>query len=427
MKLKNIIKNWILVNAVFLTGNLWAQDTIRINIREAENLFLQKNLSLIAEKMNISIADAEITQAKMWENPTLSISDVNLWATEYQRNALQDAVPNAPNYTQFSVELSQLITTAGKRRKNVAVQKVSKEIATQQFSETLRGLKTELRKSINEIIYFQKYETVLAEQVEVLAKLINAYEKQVRDGNLSKAELLRLQLSSLEIENELQQLRIELNSQLKTLKSLLYLPPTANVIIVSDADYKNTILPALHDMYLLATDNRPDIQLQKLQTDFFAKTLQLEKAQRIPDITVSANYDRYAGLWKNYIGFGVSFSLPFFNRNQGNIKMARLGMEQSKYLEQQVQNDVFNEISEAYSNYEQSLKFYRKMLNNALLAELDKMLDVYAKNLLNRNISMLEFIDFMESYQKSKQIFLETQKSVNNNFEELQYVIGMDI
>jgi len=147
----------------------------------------------------------------------------------------------------------------------------------------------------------------------------------------------------------------------------------------------------------------------------------------VPDITLSANYDRYAALWKDYIGFGLSFDLPVFNRNQGNIKAATLGMEQSKYLEQQVQNEVFNEIHEAYNNYEQSLNFYRKISSNELFSELDSMLDVYTKNLLNRNISMLEFIDFMESYQKSKQIFLETQKLVKNNFEELQYCIGIDI
>jgi cobalt-zinc-cadmium efflux system outer membrane protein len=153
----------------------------------------------------------------------------------------------------------------------------------------------------------------------------------------------------------------------------------------------------------------------------------LEIAQRVPDITLNASYDRYAGIWKNYVSFGLSFDLPVFNRNQGNIKVAAFGLEQSKYLEQQIQNEVFNEIAEAYGNYEQSLKFYRKISDNELLSELDKMLDVYARNLLNRNISMLEFIDFMESYQKSKQIFLETQKSVNNSFEELQYVIGTDI
>jgi len=425
MKLENIVRLYLIMNSVFFAGNSWAQDTIRITIHEAENLFLKQNLVLIAEKMNINIADAEIIQAKVWENPTLIISDVNLWTTDSQRGALREM--DANNNTQFSVELNQLITTAGKRRKEVAIQKVSKEMAIQQFGETLRELKTELRKSINELIYLQNYEPVLSGQVDLLAQLINAYQRQVQDGNLSRAELLRLQSSSLEIENELFQLKIELNAQLKTLKTLLHLPPASNIVIVADTDKKEVGVPTLETLYSLATENRPDMKLQQLQSDWFDKTLRLEKAQRMPDITLAANYDRYAGIWKNYIGFGVSFDLPVFNRNQGNIKAAAFGLEQSRYLEQHVQNEIFNEIVEAYSNYEQSLKFYRKIADNELFSELDTMLDVYAKNLLNRNVSYLEFIDFMETYQKSKQIFLETQKAVNNSFEELQYVVGTDI
>ena len=182
-------------------------EILRLNKEEIEAIFLRQNLVLIAEKMNISIADAEIMQAKVWENPTLSISDVNFWANESQREVLREIGASNDN-TQFAIELSQLITTAGKRRKEVAVQKVSKEMAVQQFGETLRGLKIELRKSINEIIFYQNYETVLLGQVNELERLINSYEKQVKDGNLSKAELLRLQSSSLEIENELYQLKV---------------------------------------------------------------------------------------------------------------------------------------------------------------------------------------------------------------------------
>jgi len=267
----------------------------------------------------------------------------------------------------------------------------------------------------------------LSRQIDLLARLINAYERQVQNGNLSKGELLRLQSSSLEMENELYQLKIELNSQLKTLKSLLNLPPARPISVMFDADKKNSILPTLENLYSLARENRPDIKLQKLQSDWFTQTLKLEKAQRVPDITFSANYDRYSGIWKDYIGFGLSFDLPVLNRNQGNIKAANFGLEQSRYLEQQIQNEAFNEITEMYANYEQSLKFYHKISDNELFSELDKMLDVYMNNLLKKNISMLEFIDFMDSYQKSKQIFFEMQKSVNNNFEELQYVVGTDI
>jgi len=401
-----------------------SSDTLKLHRKEIEAIFLKQNLALIAEQMNVGIADAEIVQAKLWDNPTLSVSDVNLWTTGTQRDALREA--DANHNTQFAIELSQLITTAGKRRKNIAVQQISKEMAVQEFGETLRGMKTELRLRMIEIAYIQQYETVLSGQVDMLARLINAYEKQVANGNLSKGELLRLQSSSLEMENELYLLKVELNGHLKALNVLLNLPPESYIVVVSRTNDEDTLPPALADLYALATENRPDIKLQKLQTDWLAQTLKLEKAQRVPDITLSANYDRYAGVWKNYVGFGLSFDLPVFNRNQGFIKAATLGLEQSKTLERQMQNTVFNEIAEIYGNYTQSLHFYRKISGNAVLSDLDEMMDVYAKNLLNRNISMLEFIDFMEAYGKSKQIFLEAQKAVNNNFEELQYAVGSD-
>jgi cobalt-zinc-cadmium efflux system outer membrane protein len=421
-------KKYFIILLVFPIS-IYAQisGTVKLDRSQIEAVFLKENLALIAEKMNINIADAEIVQAKVWENPVLTVGDVNFWTTGIQRENFYDDMPNAPNTRQFSIELSQMITTAGKRRKEIAALKVSKEMAMQQFGETLRGMKIELRKSISEIIYFQQYETVLTEQVDVLKKLINAYEQQVKNGNLSKAELLRLQTSALEIESELYQLRIEQNSQSKTLKSLLNLSPETRIIVVSDKDNKEVTLPVLNDLNMLATENRPDMKLQQLQTEWFVRTLSLEKARRVPDITFIANYDRYAGLWKDYIGFGVSFDLPVFNRNQGNIRVAKIGTEQSRSLEQLLQNEVLNEIFEAYDNFRQSSEFYRKISDNELLSDLDQMLEAYTKNLLNRNISMLEFIDFMESYQKSKQIFLDAQKSANNSFEELQFTIGIDI
>lgn len=82
---------------------------------QIEALFLEQNLQLVAEKMNISLADAEMVQAKLWDNPELSVSSVNLWSSREQRNQLETSA--FPKNTQFSIELSQLIRTANKRGK----------------------------------------------------------------------------------------------------------------------------------------------------------------------------------------------------------------------------------------------------------------------------------------------------------------------
>lgn len=412
-----------------VTGFTQEKQILSLNLEQIESLFLSNNLELIATKYNISIADAAISQAKLWDNPSLSISDVNLWSTKSQRDAISDMASSSfAKNTQFSIELSQLVQTANKRGKLVRREKVSKQIAIQEFEEVLRGLRTELRKAVFEAQYSQLYLEVLNNQQKYISQLVESYEKQVKQGNIAKNELLRLQSSLLEIENEINESRSNLNEQSKTLKILLNIPPLTDICM---ADNQRTVKTPdsliLSGLLEKADEQRPDMKIYKLQTRLHQKSLDYEKSLRIPDLTISAAYDRYGGVWKDYIGLGVSIGLPFFNRNQGNIKAAKLNIEQSQYLTQQHQNTVRHEIVAAYNNYIYAYNFYKKINDDSLLPELDSMLEAYTKNLISRNISMLEYIDFMDAYKTNKQTMLNAMKKVNMQFEELQYAVGTDI
>lgn len=107
-------------------------DTIVLSRTQAEALFLEKNISIISEKLNIDIADAQVIQAKLWPNPTLTIGELNLW-----HNATAQEVPplwgNFGKTTQVTAELGQLVQTAGKRKKLIAMEKVSADIAKEYF------------------------------------------------------------------------------------------------------------------------------------------------------------------------------------------------------------------------------------------------------------------------------------------------------
>lgn len=393
---------------------------------EIEALFLKQNLQLLAEKMNITLAEAEIAQSKLWDNPQLSIGSMNLWSTAKQREEL--GAETFPRNTQFSIELSQLILTANKRNKLINSQKVSREIAVLNFEDVLRGLKTELRKLIYETEYLQSYKDVLSVQQESLELLISAYKRQAELNNIAKNELLRLQSGLIELKNEINETEAALNEQQKNLKSLLNISPF-HIIKVENTNF-NYIEPnqvSLVSLLEKAHELRPDIKREQQQTLFYEKSLIYEKSQRIPDITLSASYDRYGGVWKDFIGFGISFDLPFLNRNQGNIKAAKINIEQNKLIALQLQNIAEHEITEAFSNYSRTYKFYEEIENNDLLTELDEMLGIYTKNFLNRNISMLEYLDFMESYKSNKQIVLLSRKNMYNSFVEFEYAVGTEI
>lgn len=423
----------LFVGITVLTANVAGeQKIVTLTSAEIEAIFLKQNLELIAEQMDISLADAAVSQARLWDNPTLSISDLNLWSTKSQRNGEREVIPplfgSFGRNTEFSIELSQLIQTANKRGKLVRREKVSREMSLRQFEEVLRGLKTELRKSINEVQYLDSYHELLDKQAQSLSLLIQTYRKQVEDGNIAKSELLRLQSILLEIENEMNEVRSEWNGQQKTLKRLLNIDPSSIIRITrEDNQMPDPERLVLNELLYVASDYRPDLKLHELQTSYFEKSLAYEKSLRVPDITFSASYDRYGGVWKDFIGFGLSIDLPILNRNQGNIKMARISRDQSQYMVRQYQNVVGQEIAEALSNYITTYDFYRKIEDNPLLQELDVMLEIYSKNLLNRNISMLEYLDFLDAYKSNKQTSLSVSKNVFNQLEELQFAIGIDL
>ena len=197
-----------------------------------------------------------------------------------------------------------------------------------------------------------------------------------------------------------------MNEQQKNLKSLLNISPFY-IIKVENTNF-NYIDPnqvSLVSLLEKAHELRPDIKREQQQTLFYEKSLIYEKSQRIPDITLSASYDRYGG----------------------NIKAAKINIEQNKLIALQLQNIAEHEITEAFSNYSRTYKFYKEIENNDLLTELDEMLGIYTKNFLNRNISMLEYLDFMESYKSNKQIVLLSRKNIYNSFVEFQYAVGTEI
>jgi len=401
-----------------------AQDKINITIEEAEKRFLEKNLQILAERCNISIADAAVVQAKVLNNPTIGVGDINFWnpnaATEVE------STPNSfGNRIVFSVELEQMIRTAGKRKKLVNLEKVSKEIAVQEFEAFLLNLKTELRTTLYETVYLQSYLNIVKKQQEIIENLVQVYKNQTILGNIAKSELIRLQSSLIELETEANEIRAELNKQYKTIKVLLIFTPETEILILpTSAIIKNPDEISLADLLDKAKNSRPEFLLSDLNVKYHEKLLVYEKAQRSPDIALSMNYDRYGGVWKNFVGIGISLDIPVFNRNQGNIKMAKHFLEQSNYNAEEQKSRIQQEVVEIYHNYKMNYLFYNKLMENDFSEDLESMLEVHSRNFLNRNINMLEYIDFMYAYKTTKQAVLLAKKNLDASFTELQFCVN---
>ena len=404
-----------------------AQDALKITIEQAEKRFLEKNLQLLAERCNIDIADAAIVQAKLLNNPTIGVGDINFWRSNAAEE-LDISSSSFGNRIVFSLELEQMIRTAGKRKKLVHLEMAAKEIAIQEFEAFLLSMKTELRSILHEAIYLQSYLEVIKIQQESINNLVESYKKNLRSGNIAKSELIRLQSSLIELETEDNEVQTELNRQYRELKILLYVAPqTAISILPSAATTKNPDEILLENLLETAKKSRPEFILSDLNVRYNKILLVYEKSLRTPDVGLKATYDRYGGVWKSFVGIGVSVDIPVFNRNQGNIKMAKFKIEQSNYHAEYQKNVIFHEIAENYEHYTLHYHFYKKLLDNDISEDLENMMETYSRNLWNKNINMLEYIDFMYAYKTTKQAILIAKKNVDMSFAELELSVNNEI
>lgn len=92
---------------------------IRLSSDQIEAMFLKQNLALIAERMNVSIADAAIAEATVWDNPELSVGDINFW----KRRGTDEYGGAVASPKQFSLELSQMVSLSARRIKLAEVEK----------------------------------------------------------------------------------------------------------------------------------------------------------------------------------------------------------------------------------------------------------------------------------------------------------------
>ena len=119
-----ILLSLLLQVFVFTSGA--ENQLVKLNLQEAGQRFSTCNLELIAERYNIDMAEAEVIQARLFENPVISLEQ-NVY------NRLNGKYFDMGREGEAVVEVEQLIYIAGQRNKRVRVEKLNKEMAVYQF------------------------------------------------------------------------------------------------------------------------------------------------------------------------------------------------------------------------------------------------------------------------------------------------------
>lgn len=424
----HILKKSLALVTLLLSSGLFAQtpkitDTLSLDLQQAEKLFLDSNLVLLAAHYNVDAQKALIQQAKLWDNPVL-ITDQVIAANgkffPYGKNA--DGSYNG----QYYIQVQQLIKTAGKRNKLVSLATTNAKLSELQLQDVLRNLRYQLRTDYYTVIQQLSTRHIYEGQLQQLNKLLNGMQAQLNAGNIAQKDYLRLQALVISLQQDMTDLDKSISDNENDLKTMLQIK---NESFVKPAGIVNSDISLASTVDVLtetAKQNNPYYQLQQTQTVFQQQNLAYQKALRIPDLTLGPNFDRNSNFAPNYAGLGISLPLTILNRNQGNIKSAEYSLKQQQTITYSAETELRNNISNAYAKLLLSVQ-QNSTVQKEFYSRYQSMYGNILQSYQQRQISLLEFLDFFNDYTASQQRLLQQQLNLQLAKEELNFHAGTDI
>lgn len=407
---------------LLLAGKMCAQQVAgTLTLKEAEQRFLERNLSLIAERYNIDMAQAQVLQTKLFENPVISLEQ-NVY------NRLNGKYFDFGKEGEAVVEIEQVIHLAGQRNKQVRLEKINKEIAEYQFEEVMRTLRQELNEKFVEVYFLSKSIAIYEKEVNSLQVLLGGMKIQQEKGNISLMEISRLESMLFSLRKEKNERENDLLTTREELNLLLNLPEDTQVQLSLDEEVLQQLdLSQLSFADLKAIINeRPDQKIARSTVNASRANLKLQKSMAFPEFSVKGNYDRVGNFINDYFAIGVSLSVPIFNRNQGNIKAARFSIQQAGVQQEYAANRADMELFTAYTSLKKATQLYQST-NMDLERNFEKLITGVNENFTRKNISLLEFIDYYDSYKETCIQLYEIKKNVFLAMENLNTVVGQNV
>jgi len=395
------------------------KDSLSISLIEADQLFLKTNYLVLANELNISVQKAQVIQAGLYPNPVLTL-DFN--AIDPENNQIL----HVGNGGQQSVQIEQLILLGGKRKAQIDLAKTNVALAEYAFQDLIRQLKFELHTGLyllnQQQLLINKYNT----QMKMLDGIINTYEGQTAKGNIPLKDLVRLKGVYLNLSNERAAIFADFFAQLTKVQTILQ---TKQMVIprIKEEDIKAFIQPFSLDLLIqTAFENRPDLLLSQKDTQFAQQYFSFQQKLAKPDITLFSSYDQRGGAFQRQVNVGMAIPLMFWNKNQGNIKSAELQIKAKNYAYEGMKSQVQAEVQSTYYQFQQTVREYQKntkLFNDDFEITLKGMTENFQKG----NVSLIEFVDFFESYNNAVSEISRIKLQLATSAEQIKLSTGKEL
>lgn len=383
-----------------------------LTFSDALSKALLENPRLQSFGWQVRVREAERLQAALLPNPTLAAEMENFAGTG-RFEGLESR--------EIAIRLGQKILLGADRLKAKRLAEYNKKLAGWDYETQRLEVLTGVTKGYITALEAQRQWRQQQELVEVAQKLFDSISAQVEAGKVSPIVETRAKV-------ELSRARIDLKNARNRFETA-----RSNLISFWGSDQPafeglaGTLgslepVPAYQSLTRYIQRN-PDVARWATEMQQRESNLSLERAKGIPNPTISGGYKRFEDVGADAAVAGISIPLPFFDRNQGNIKVAKYQINRVETQRRSAVTEVNRALQEAYSTLQASYHEVQQ-LQEEVLPGAQSAFEGIQTGYRQGKFDYLEVLDAQRTLFTSRTRYIQALAEYNRAVADVERLIG---
>ena len=319
--------------------------------------------------------------------------------------------------------VEQTIELGGKRRARLDVASYGRQAAL----ASLDGQAAQLRAAVITAFYdrlaAQRQMQVAQESADTALRSADMADKRARAGKISPVESTKARVAAADAQIALATARTQATLALEKLANVTGSPDVRGRTVTGDLD----ALPEIEPLSSLQSrlDESPSSRAAQAEVLRSNALVSVEKARRIPDITISAGMKRVitSGIPGNQAVVGVSIPLPLFDTNKGAILEASHNAEKASADLDSETARLRLELAQSWSSYENAVQEARQLKDDVLPAA-RQTLEAMLRGFQLGKFSFLEVLDAQRTLFQGQSQYVKVLSTAHQAYADIGRLIG---
>lgn len=381
-----------------------------LSLDDALGIATQSNPLLRGARADADASQGTFMQAGARPNPEISLLQEGFGGTERTTTAL----------------VNQTLELGGKRRARLDVASYGREVALASLDGRGAALRSDVVAAFYGLLAAQRQLQVAQESADIAERSAELAGKRSRAGKVSPVEATKARVAATGVQIELANARTRVSTAGEALANATGSPLVRGRSATGDIETVPAVEPL--SQLLQRLSNAPLSRVARAEMLRSNATISVERAKRIPDITISAGMKRVitGGIRDNQAVVGVSIPLPLFDTNKGALLEAVHKAEKANADFDSEKARLQLELTQAYANYENSTHAARRLKTDVLPAAREA-LDAMSRGYELGKFGFLDVLDAQRTLFQGQSQYVQALTDAHLAYADIGRLVGMPL